>query len=437
VCGHLGFSLNKPDQRIVPMMTAFAIFMDKRGGHSWGYWADNLPIEKGLGDMSRNLSAWKFKDSKHVIAHCRWGTQGKVTESNSHPFVQGNIIGAHNGMVYNHDEMNEQYGRNFDVDSQHIFQHINDGLDLKELSGYGTIVWMNQEFPEVFNFCRFNGGVFAIAEVWDSIEDDAEFLGTVWTSTEEALKVGLAQSGFGWKIVDTKERQEYIIKDAQVFEVQGKFVNISAAQYKKYEHTGGGHSGNQSSVVPFHSGDEDSLAGVSGAGVSDESEYLDGEFVGSIWVTKAEMEAQAKEGKSTDIRVGAGTSVRTERTGEQLDLLIKSLWRGSGKYYHVGKCFGCGERQEVVKHKELRVRLCFDCCYEWEETNQESKVPTEVLRDDFIASVAQKRGVSVYEVRKGLGLVAEPPNTLVKDGKTYELLVLDGVISIGAEIKAG
>src|SRR4029077_386684 len=105
-----------------------------------------LIVRRGLGKATEKDPEFlqKFASTQIMFGHTRAATMGATTIKNTHPFVVGDVIGVHNGMVYNHYNLKKKYNRDYDVDSQHIFAHINAGLDLEELDGYGTALWTRQ-----------------------------------------------------------------------------------------------------------------------------------------------------------------------------------------------------------------------------------------------------------------------------------------------------
>src|SRR2546428_5854225 len=136
MCGIGGWQVNKDvagDPRMTVLLTILGLEMDSRGGHSYGYWADGK-MEKGLGHFIGNVNLPRVSEAGFMLFHCRWATSGGITSPNSHPFVEKGtsttIMGCHNGIVYNHRDLNSKYHRGFDVDSQHIFKHLADDLDL-------------------------------------------------------------------------------------------------------------------------------------------------------------------------------------------------------------------------------------------------------------------------------------------------------------------
>jgi glucosamine 6-phosphate synthetase-like amidotransferase/phosphosugar isomerase protein len=58
-----------------------------------------------------------------VVGHARWATQGSPkNNANNHPLVAGPIIGVHNGVVANYQELVQQVGATAQVDSEVIFR---------------------------------------------------------------------------------------------------------------------------------------------------------------------------------------------------------------------------------------------------------------------------------------------------------------------------
>lgn len=65
------------------------------------------------------------KDTRVILVHTRYATQGKVTNNhNNHPIVADHVIGVHNGMIHNDDDLfkNHKLDRKAQVDSEVIFR---------------------------------------------------------------------------------------------------------------------------------------------------------------------------------------------------------------------------------------------------------------------------------------------------------------------------
>ena len=43
-----------------------------------------------------------------MLGHTRFATEGAIVKSNAHPFRVGDVVGTHNGCVYNVKEMETQ-----------------------------------------------------------------------------------------------------------------------------------------------------------------------------------------------------------------------------------------------------------------------------------------------------------------------------------------
>ena len=193
MCGILGFT--RVTDRTREAAAVLGAAMEKRGGDSWGYCAltseNELVVRKGIGGIT---SEW-FKTArpddewKSVIYHTRAASHGTISLDNAHPFTfktvgGGTLVGTHNGIVTNHDELCKTYKRDFQVDSMHIFANLAEGLSSKEINGWGSLAWMLKTKDEkvLLCLCRFNHTALWIAEMGNGF-------GIVYGSEEEPVKL--------------------------------------------------------------------------------------------------------------------------------------------------------------------------------------------------------------------------------------------------------
>ncbi len=199
------------------MASILALANDMRGGDSWGYFTEDK-LTKDVGEAFRmnRKKLNRLAASRWAIAHTRKATTGKVSKDNAHPFSIGAVVGAHNGIVANHDELNYMYDREFQVDSMHIFAHIDGGMpSFQDIEGYGAVTFCDTEFPGEVFVGTFNGGTLCVMRV--------EGFGIVWSSLEAHLNIALRATGLKGERVRLKEGRCYAIKDGAVEETKLDF----------------------------------------------------------------------------------------------------------------------------------------------------------------------------------------------------------------------
>jgi predicted glutamine amidotransferase len=105
-------------------------------------------------------------DTTICMMHTRFATEGDVTVANAHPFVVGNTIGTHNGIIYNYKDLHKSNGEMYEVDSKYLFHFVNereklqDALD--EIYGDYAIAWIKESKTEL-NLLHEGGRDLALA----------------------------------------------------------------------------------------------------------------------------------------------------------------------------------------------------------------------------------------------------------------------------------
>lgn len=188
------------------LAVALAALNDSRGGDSWGL-VTRQGTQRGLGLLSRSSDAVAtLARAGQVLAHTRLATTGDVTLANAHPLRSGRILGAHNGMLSNDTTLNIRHGRTCAVDSEHIFAHLDEGLPLSEIQGYGAAWWVEDTKERSPRLVRFTGGTLAVGS--------AKGIGVVFSSVEAHLKIAAAAAGVSLDMYQELEAGRHYILSA-------------------------------------------------------------------------------------------------------------------------------------------------------------------------------------------------------------------------------
>ena len=180
MCGIAGFSLNPAEQHdlgINSRSLACQLLLDieHRGrdasGASWFDAKGRNHVQKAP-DSARSfvndLSMWS--QAKYAILHTRAATQGHpMVNANNHPVRASNIIGVHNGCVYNDNSIFNTIGldhRMAEVDTEAIFAAL----------AYGRGSLVGADVPDVTVLEQVQGSAAVAYFDLDDIRDDGQVL---------------------------------------------------------------------------------------------------------------------------------------------------------------------------------------------------------------------------------------------------------------------
>lgn len=208
MCGIYGWSVKTKTKKLKTLSTVLSVLNDTRGGQSYGAWTPTR-IMKDVGysaEVSHQLARYR-----EVFAHTRYATKGKICPENAHPFTIGKIVGAHNGQIYNHAEMNAKYSRAFEVDSQQIFAHLDSDASLEELEGYGTIEYHKEGVDGIYLAIISSSGVLSVAET---------SFGVAWSSNKDHLKQALLSICETPRFFDLKDHNVYVARGGVLYDTE-------------------------------------------------------------------------------------------------------------------------------------------------------------------------------------------------------------------------
>lgn len=228
MCGIAGaFNMKQGVQPSIAL-ALLAVEMESRGDDSWGS-TDGKTLSRCMGAVSSSFVVPEILPENFAL-HTRFATQGKVKESNSHPFVVSGkhlVVGMHNGIISNHDQLNTKYKRNYRVDSQHLFGHLANDLSLDDIEGYGTIVYKKNDDWYVGSF---NNGEFALSYT---------NFGLFFASTQGALARALHTARIDGNVEQLNQNRIYKLVDNIL---RPDFdVHIAPTKYKWDDKKKGGH----------------------------------------------------------------------------------------------------------------------------------------------------------------------------------------------------
>ena len=165
MCGILGFaktSGGQSDHQLEILKRTLTNLTDEssaRGTDSTGFSIMN-PLErftyKTLTDSSTltRTNEWSNvidkidRDTSIVLGHTRFATTGAKVVTNAHPFNIGEVVGIHNGVIYNFNQVARGLGKSIpQVDSEVIFQSLNKiekSKAFESINGDFAIAWAKE-----------------------------------------------------------------------------------------------------------------------------------------------------------------------------------------------------------------------------------------------------------------------------------------------------
>ncbi len=170
MCGIAGYSFG-PESQAPRTLAAQALLagIAERGADAVGYAhrssAARVSVHKQQTGASKLLESIVVPAAaRHVLVHVRDYTKGHPTiEANNHPIRHGAVVGIHNGVIVNDEEIFDRFGferaePEMTVDSEAIFAlaeaRSSDPRSLEQLTGAMAAAWLDERDPETLHLAR-------------------------------------------------------------------------------------------------------------------------------------------------------------------------------------------------------------------------------------------------------------------------------------------
>lgn len=269
MCGILGFTKYIASPSQVIMASAMVDKMVDRGRQSWGS-TDGTNIYKAASNvmtdnwLQSHIGSASEGHLQTMLVHTRASSHGSICIENAHPHIVVSddmkhlIIGVHNGTITD-ASMKARNHKNFEVDSQMVYDILVNGQPTADLEGTGVLVYM-QDYNSL-RMLRFNSTNLYVAR-------DLGTGGLVWASTEEAVLKAAHRGGVTlsteiklapltiYEVQDSPEGHTLVEIGKQEFATPKAVVTtINGAEF--FHATWGGHARHQTSG--YHSTDAGTL----------------------------------------------------------------------------------------------------------------------------------------------------------------------------------
>jgi len=196
MCGIAGYSLS-PESSVNRTLSAQALLagIAERGADAVGYayrsTGNDIAVHKRRSGACALLDEVRVpSDATQALVHVRDYTKGHPRiEANNHPIRHGAVVGIHNGIIVNDEEIFARYGFSraepeMTVDSEAIFalaEHSEGSSEaLEELYGAMATAWLDERVPSTLFLARAIG-----RPLWVGTGGRELF----FASTREALEV--------------------------------------------------------------------------------------------------------------------------------------------------------------------------------------------------------------------------------------------------------
>src|SRR3712207_5672637 len=173
MCGIAGYSVS-PESSVQRTLSAQALLagIAERGADAVGSAHRDsdgaVSVHKRRSGASELLDEVRVPDdATQVLVHVRDYTKGHpAIESNNHPIRHGTVVGIHNGIIANDEEIFAAHGferaaPEMTVDSEAIFALVDarpaDARVLEELRGTMACAWLDERSPRTVSLARAVG----------------------------------------------------------------------------------------------------------------------------------------------------------------------------------------------------------------------------------------------------------------------------------------